>query len=160
MLANQNNPYGNYIRKLRKELKDCHWKYRDVLKNIPAILCLFVKSIRQPELSSISGPKRMEILSAIGYVLSPEDFFPEKDSPQSVGYLDDAYVCFHVLTRMISESEAKQEIEKDWEHLQGKKDWIPSKEITQLAEENRTKLENYLMEEEMEKMRQFCGYKD
>lgn len=150
-----------YIKNLRETLSDYSGKFEEEVNVLPAIICLFVNlasKVKKSGEREIKNPKkRMKILAALGYVLSPRDVFPEERMKAS-GYIDDILVCFLVLRELISNESTKRKLVNEWSNLRAKKSWIKKQDIIQICEKGCGKIGENFDDETRREIEKFCGF--
>jgi uncharacterized membrane protein YkvA (DUF1232 family) len=105
-----------FYRKLRKNITDwlskktnLDFKWREYLLLVPDIFYLMTKLVQDPEVPS---SKKVMLISAIAYFISPIDLMPEAFLGP-IGYLDDLGLAAYVLNDLLNSVDA-QIVKKHW----------------------------------------------
>ncbi len=123
--------FGNFHAFLKREINSYRGKVKGYIYYLPALFKALCGLLDQRELEA--GERRM-ILSALGYLVAPNDVIPESIYGPA-GYVDDVFVCSIVLDR-IGRAHGMEYLEPYWE-----KDTEPLEEFLKTAiEESRTDL--------------------
>lgn len=134
-----------YFKMMKEECESYEGRGEKVIRNVPALFRLLTEIYRNDR---ISREGRLLVVSALGYFLIPYDVIPEAvHGPE--GYIDDGFLCLHVLKRM-AESEDKAQLREAWK---GEADIIEL--IGELYKEA-----EHLVGEDKEKILQYVGLKE
>jgi len=100
-----NQKEQDFYQKLRKQintfLEKNNFKYSDILMLAPDFFHLLIKLSLDPR---IPPSKKVKIVAAIAYFISPFDFFPEAILGP-IGYMDDLAIAAWVLHDFINKSD-------------------------------------------------------
>ena len=110
------NKEEKYYLKLRKNISDwldakanVNHKYRKYIMLVPDVFYLLVKLIQDPE---VPQSKKIKLISAVVYFISPIDILPEAFLGP-VGYMDDLAIAAYVLNDMLNSIDP-QIIKRHW----------------------------------------------
>lgn len=105
-----------YYLKLRKNISNwldekanLNHKWREFIMLVPDIFYLMIKLIQDPE---VPQNKKLKLISAVAYFISPIDLMPEIFLGP-VGYLDDLAIAAFILNEMINSIDP-QIVKKHW----------------------------------------------
>jgi len=100
-----NKKEEKYYLKLRKNIADwlekktnVNHRFREYIMLVPDMFYLLAKLVQDPE---VPQGKKVKLISAIAYFISPIDFLPEAFLGP-VGYMDDLAIAAYVLNDMLN----------------------------------------------------------
>lgn len=95
----------NFYLKIRKNINDwlnsnvnSNYKWKEYLMVVPDIFYLLVKLVQDPD---VPQSKKIKLVTAIAYFISPIDLLPEAILGP-IGYLDDLGVAVYILNDLIN----------------------------------------------------------
>jgi uncharacterized membrane protein YkvA (DUF1232 family) len=91
------------------EKANINHKYREFIMLVPDIFYLLIKLVRDSE---VPQSKKVKLVSAIAYFISPIDFLPEAFLGP-IGYMDDIAIAAYVLNDMLNSIDP-QIIRRHW----------------------------------------------
>jgi len=110
--------YQDFYKKLREQvhefLEKKHFKHGDLLLLVPDFFHLLVKLSLDPR---VPREKKIKLVAAVAYFISPLDFIPEAILGP-VGYMDDLAVAAYVLNDFINHGD----LDLIYEHWAGESD--------------------------------------
>ncbi|MBI1932444.1 MAG: DUF1232 domain-containing protein [Ignavibacteriales bacterium] len=110
------NKEEKYYKKLRSNISiwldekaNLNHKWREFIMLVPDIFYLMIKLIQDPE---VPQNKKLKLVSAVAYFISPIDLMPEIFLGP-IGYLDDIAIAAFILNEMINSIDP-QIVKKHW----------------------------------------------
>lgn len=91
------------------DVSDYNGEHSAIIRKLPAIYDLAVKLLRDVMIDSTI---RQKLLAGIGYLVIPNDLFPE-DEHGPIGYVEDMMLLIHIF-RGINNSKGKTPLLRNW----------------------------------------------
>ena len=85
-------------------------KHSEIIKKIPLLYTTAVQLLKDVQIHS---EYRLKLLAAIGYIIIPNDIYPE-DEHGPIGYVEDIMLLIH-LFREINNARGKTPLLRNWE---------------------------------------------
>lgn len=101
--------YQNFQLNLSIDVSDYNGEHSVIIKKLPAIYELAVKLLRDV---MIDSSLRQKLLAGIGYLVIPNDLFPE-DQHGPIGYVEDIMLMIHIF-RLINSEKGKLPLVRNW----------------------------------------------
>lgn len=94
---------------LNIDVSDYNGEHSAIIRKLPAIYDLAVKLLRDVMIDSTI---RQKLLAGIGYLVIPNDLFPE-DEHGPIGYVEDIMLLIHIF-RLINTERGKTPLIRNW----------------------------------------------
>ena len=94
---------------LNIDVSDYNGEHSAIIRKLPAIYDLAVKLLRDVMIDSTI---RQKLLAGIGYLVIPNDLFPE-DEHGPIGYVEDIMLLIHIF-RLINSERGKTPLVRNW----------------------------------------------
>jgi uncharacterized membrane protein YkvA (DUF1232 family) len=91
------------------DVSDYNGEHSAIIRKLPAIYDLAVKLLRDVMIDSTI---RQKLLAGIGYLVIPNDLFPE-DEHGPIGYVEDIMLLIHIF-RLINTERGKTPLVRNW----------------------------------------------
>jgi len=101
--------YQNFQLNLSIDVSDYKGEHSVIIKKLPAIYELAVKLLRDV---MIDSSIRQKLLAGIGYLIIPNDLFPE-DQHGPIGYVEDIMLMIHIF-KLINSEKGKLPLVRNW----------------------------------------------
>ena len=101
--------YQNFQLNLSIDVSDYKGEHSVIIKKLPSIYELAVKLLRDV---MIDSSIRQKLLAGIGYLVIPNDLFPE-DQHGPIGYVEDIMLMIHIF-KLINSEKGKLPLVRNW----------------------------------------------
>lgn len=126
-----------------KNIQDYHGPFSEIIKYSPDFFELFQSLLKEQNLDENVSSM---IKAVVAYFVLPQDIIPE-DKFGAFGYIDDLYLCAHVISTLIAERDVI------------KKHWVKKEDVFKIASYIKKEIENapesIIRKEELEEIRKY-----